>query len=90
MRIRLREDYKSFPMILRLFSDLLCSFIHLLFDLGFRIPLCIPKTEFLDRLILSGLETRRYAVSSNVGYGVLGISSSTDTPYLLDGYGVLR
>ncbi|GJU05835.1 hypothetical protein Tco_1122265 [Tanacetum coccineum] len=33
MRIWLRDDYKSFPMILRLFSDLLCSFIRLLVDL---------------------------------------------------------
>ncbi|GKF97120.1 hypothetical protein Tco_0292941 [Tanacetum coccineum] len=30
MRILLRKDYKSFPMILRLFSDLLCSSDHLL------------------------------------------------------------
>nr|GEV57589.1 hypothetical protein [Tanacetum cinerariifolium] len=29
MRIRLCEDYKSFPMILKLFSDLLCSSIRL-------------------------------------------------------------
>ncbi|GJV56755.1 hypothetical protein Tco_1457760, partial [Tanacetum coccineum] len=36
-----------------------------------------------------GLETGRYAVSSNVRYGVLGISWSTDMPYLLDGYDVL-
>ncbi|GJR41274.1 zf-CCHC domain-containing protein [Tanacetum coccineum] len=36
------------------------------------------------------LETGRYAVSGDVGYGVLGISWSTDTPYLLNGYGVLR
>ncbi|GKB26765.1 putative reverse transcriptase, RNA-dependent DNA polymerase [Tanacetum coccineum] len=33
MRIRLREDYKSFPMILRLFYDLLCSSDRLSIDL---------------------------------------------------------
>ncbi|GJU98379.1 hypothetical protein Tco_1327650 [Tanacetum coccineum] len=35
------------------------------------------------------METRRYAVSSNVGYDILGISWSMDKPYLLDGYDVL-
>ncbi|GJW18797.1 putative reverse transcriptase domain-containing protein [Tanacetum coccineum] len=33
MRIRLREDYKSFPMIMRLFFDLLCSSDRFLIDL---------------------------------------------------------
>ncbi|GKE21746.1 hypothetical protein Tco_1433258, partial [Tanacetum coccineum] len=39
MRIWLHEDYKSFPMILRLFSDLLCSSNRLLVDLVRRIKL---------------------------------------------------
>ncbi|GKC28832.1 BTB/POZ domain-containing protein-like protein [Tanacetum coccineum] len=39
--------------------------------------------------LYQGLETGRYAVSTDVGYGVLGISWSTDAPYLLDGYDVL-
>ncbi|GKB11333.1 zinc finger, CCHC-type containing protein [Tanacetum coccineum] len=40
-------------------------------------------------IIIKSLEFDRYAISGDVGYGVLGISWSTDTPYLLDGYGVL-
>ncbi|GJV39965.1 putative reverse transcriptase domain-containing protein [Tanacetum coccineum] len=73
------------------------------FDVGDRVMLKVSPWKGVVRfgkkacvdivwklLVLQSLETRRYVVSSNVGYDVLEISWSTDTPYLLDGYGVLR
>ncbi|GKC50967.1 hypothetical protein Tco_1073712, partial [Tanacetum coccineum] len=45
-----------------------------------RIFMCQTAKEIWDTLLIThqGLETSRYAVSSNVGYGVLGISWSKD------------
>ncbi|GJS25562.1 retrovirus-related pol polyprotein from transposon TNT 1-94 [Tanacetum coccineum] len=49
MHNRLREDYKSFLMILRLFSTLLCSSDHFLVDLVARIRSGTPSSTTIDQ-----------------------------------------
>nr|GFD08547.1 hypothetical protein [Tanacetum cinerariifolium] len=98
------EGYKSFPMILRLFSDLLGSFICLLVDLvldslpSLKLSLgsCIYRVWNLVMWDTAyyGSWIRRIAlqfimVSCEVKARIRRIFLM-DTPYLLDGYDVLR
>ncbi|GJU50044.1 hypothetical protein Tco_1219599 [Tanacetum coccineum] len=74
----LREDYKSFPMILRLFSDLLCSFIRLLdVTWWFKDLPCITLKLSLGMSILESGNSLIRRIEQ-CGIDILGISWSKD------------